>query len=80
MMNDVFFYLICSYLDLGLHLVVHLLGDLWVPPLHVRALLRVERVRDRAEDEHISLDATLALLLLPLLLSLFSIVSIKTIL
>ncbi len=47
---------------------MHLPGDLRVPPLHVRRLLGVERVGHRPQDEHVRLDATLALLLLALLL------------
>ena len=56
------------YLDFGLDLVVSFPGDLEVSLLHVCRRLGVERVGDRAEDEHVELDALLALHFLALLL------------
>ena len=53
-----------THVYFGLHLLVSLLGDLEVSLLHIRTLLRVERVSDGAENKDVQLDSLLPLLLL----------------
>ena len=53
-----------THVYFGLHLLVSLLGNLEVSLLHIRTLLRVERVSDGAENKDIQLDSLLPLLLL----------------
>lgn len=59
-----------THVYFGLHLLVALLGDLEVSFLHIRTLLRVERVGDGSEHKYIQLDSFLPLLLLLFVLGL----------